>query len=82
MTKKQILKLRPEFKFGGMRMMDWFEIIEGGGYITIKNGLRHADGETKSPFFYEDFCESKKEKQLIEKFNNWWNSLSENKLNN
>jgi hypothetical protein len=26
LTKKQILKLKPEFKFGQMTMVDWFQI--------------------------------------------------------
>ena len=54
MTKSQILKLRPEFKFGGMTMIDWFEITEGSGFFCIRSGLKHADGETKSPYHYED----------------------------
>ena len=52
MTKKQILKLRPEFEYGGMTMVDWFEITEGAGFFCIRSGLRHADLETKSPFYF------------------------------
>jgi len=33
MTKKHILKLRPQFKFGNMTMIDWFEINEGAGFF-------------------------------------------------
>ena len=77
MTKKQLLKLRPEFKFNGMPMIDWFEITEGGGFFSIRNGLRHADGETKSPYYYEDFVGGKNsEKIVMERFNKWWNSLN------
>jgi len=37
MTKKQILKLRPEFEFGsGMRMIEWFEINEGDVYSALE----------------------------------------------
>ena len=78
MTKKQILKLRPEFKLGiGMTMIDWFEITEGAGFFCIRSGLRHADGETKSPYHYEDCVGGKNaEKIAIEKFNKWWASLN------
>lgn len=77
MTKKQLLKLRPEFKFNGMTMIDWFVITEGVGFFSIRNGLRHADGETKSPYYYEDFAGGKNsEKIVMERFNKWWNSLN------
>ena len=78
MTKKQILKLRPEFKLGmGMTMIDWFEITEGAGFFCIRSGLRHADGETKSPYHYEYSVGGKNaEKIAMDKFNKWWDSLS------
>ena len=80
MTKKQILKLRPEFKLGmgmGITMIDWFEITEGAGFFCIRSGLRHADGETKSPYHYEDCVGGKNaEKIAMEKFNKWWASLN------
>lgn len=78
MTKKQILKLRPDFKIGrGMIMIDWFEISEGGSFFCIRSGLRHSDGETKSPYYYEDCIGSKNaEKQALQKFNEWWTSLN------
>ena len=76
MTKSQILKLRPEFKFGGMTMIDWFEITEGSGFFCIRSGLRHADGETRSPYYYEDCVGGKGAKKLaLYKFNNFWNDL-------
>ena len=78
MTKKQILKLRPKFKLGiGMTMIDWFEITEGAGFFCIRSGLRHTDGETKSPYHYEDCVGGKNaEKIAMEKFNEWWASLN------
>lgn len=77
MTKKKILKLRPQFKFGHMTMIDWFEITEGECFFCIRSGLRHADGETKSPYYYEDCAVGKNaEKIAIETFNNWWNSFN------
>ena len=42
MTAKQILKLRPEFKFGGITMIDWFEISEGAGFFCIRSPGRGA----------------------------------------
>lgn len=77
LTKKKILNLRPKFKFGQMYMIDWFEINEGAGYFCIKSGLRHADGETKSPYFYEDCIGGKNaEKIAIDNFNLWWESIN------
>ena len=43
-----------------------------------KSGLRHADGETKSPYHYEDCVGGKNaEKIALDKFNIWWGSLNE-----
>jgi len=79
MTRKEILDLRPEFEFGEMVMVmiDWFNISEGAGGVSIHSGLRHADGETKSPFYYDnhEFGENAEE-ICIEKFTNWWNALN------
>jgi len=77
LSKIEILKLRPNFKTGlGMTMIEWFEISEGGGFFCIKSGLRHADGETKSPYHYEDCLGGKNaEKIALDKFNIWWGSL-------
>jgi hypothetical protein len=73
MTKKQILKLKPEFKFGDMTMVDWFEITECESFCCIRSGLRHADGETKSPYYYEEYVVGKNAiKQSIKKFTMWW----------
>jgi hypothetical protein len=79
LSKNKILKLRPEFKIGsGMSMIEWFEITEGGSFFCIKSGLRHADGETKSPYHYEDCVGGKNaEKIALDKFNLWWCSLNE-----
>lgn len=77
MTKKQILKLRPKFIIGNMTMIEWFEISEGASFFCIRSGLRHADSETKSPYYYEDCVGGKNaEKIAIEKFNKWWISLN------
>ena len=78
MTKKQILKLIPEFPFGqaGMKMRDWFTITEGKNFCCISSGLRHADCVTKSPYFYEDHVVGKNAtKEAIRKFSDWWESL-------
>jgi len=78
LNRRQILKLRPEFKVDGqMTMIDWFEIYEGAGYYTIKSGLRHADGETKSPYYYEHTeGGNNATKKCINHFNDWWNKLN------
>ena len=79
MTKSDILKLKPEFKFGngGNTMIDWFEITEADKYYRISSGLRHADGVTKSPYYYYDSCYGKNaKKDALIKFNEWWNSLN------
>jgi len=56
LTDEQILELKPEFKVANqMTMFDWFEIHQGAGYYIIKSGLKHADGVTKSPYYYESF---------------------------
>ena len=73
MTLNQITKLRPTFTFGMMEMVDWFEVTSGHGYCTIRSGLRHADGETKSPYHYEDFQGGKNaKKECVKRFNEWW----------
>ena len=72
-TLNQIKKLRPEFEFGNMSMVDWFEIYEGKVYCTIKSGLKHADGETRSFFHYEETTVGKNAKKIaIAKFNHFW----------
>jgi hypothetical protein len=78
MTKTQVLKLRPEFSVcGGMRMVDWFEVTEGEMFFCIHSGLRHADGETKSPYHYDDCAVGKNsKKQCLVKFSEWWNNIN------
>jgi hypothetical protein len=75
LTIEDIRELRPEFKLGGgpMSMVEWFEVTTGHGFCSIRSGLRHADGETRSPFHYEDFHggEDAEEVALV-KFNKWW----------
>lgn len=81
LTEKQILKLRPEFEIGGgMSMVEWFEIRGGAGYFSIRSGLNHADGVTKSPFFFECTLGGKNaKKKCLEKFNQWWENVRFNK---
>jgi len=84
MNKKEILKLRPKYKFGELiTMIDYFEIKEGAGFFYIRNGLRYADGKTKSPYYYQDFVSGKNaEKIAIDNFNNWWAYLTIKKNKN
>ena len=82
MTEEQIINLQPEFKLfeGGWWLHDWFEISEGVGYFCIKSGLRHADGETKSPFHYEECIGGDNAKKIaLENFSKWWDSLNKTK---
>ena len=76
MTISQIIKLRPTFKFGQMTMVDWFEVTQGGGSCVIRSGFRHADGETKSPFHYDDFQGGNDAlKNCLKRFNDWWETV-------
>jgi len=78
----QIGKLRPSFKFGGISMIDWFEVTRGKGYCVISSGLCHADGETKSPFYYYDFLGGKDaSKECLRRFNEWWIKVNKLKVN-
>ncbi len=52
-TLHQITKLKPTFKFGGITMVEWFNVTNGDIFVCIHSGLNHADGKTKSPFHYE-----------------------------
>jgi hypothetical protein len=60
-----------------MTMIDWFEITEGAGLYSIRSGLRHADGKTKSPYHFECTLGGKNsKKECLHKFNEWWNNLN------
>lgn len=78
LTEAKILKLRPEFKFGGQSMIEWFEISRGASFYCISSGLNHADGVSKSPYYFNCCFGGKgaKKKVLIE-FNNWWSKVNE-----
>lgn len=77
LTESKILKLRPTFKFGGMTMVDWFEITKGGSFYSIRSGLNHADGKTKSPYYYCDCIGGEDTKnRALEKFNKWWKKVN------
>lgn len=78
LDKNDILNLRLEFSLdnSGMKMVDWFTITEGVHFCDIQSGLRHTDGETKSPFHYSVNVVGKNAtKTAIENFNEWFNSL-------
>ena len=80
LTKKQILDLRPTFKLYGITITEWFEISEGAGFYCIRSGLKHTDGVTKSPYYYEDCVGGKNAKSIaLGKFNKWWNEIQTNK---
>ena len=64
-----------------MEMVDWFVVSSGIGYCTIMSGLRHADGETKSPYYYEDFLGGKDVIPVCEeRFTKWWNEINNQRI--
>lgn len=75
LTFDEILELRPSFKMyeGGMSMIDWFQVMKGTGWCTIRSGLRHADGVTKSPFHIDiAFGGKDADKKALKEFNKFW----------
>lgn len=73
MTIEEIEKLKPEFKFGDMTMIEWFEVHRGFGFCVIKSGLNHADGITKSPYHYDYFRGGDNATdECIQHFTEWW----------
>jgi hypothetical protein len=82
LTESQILKLRPDFRFGGITMVDWFMVNKGAGFYGIRSGLRHADGVTKSPYHYEHTLGGENtKKRVLEHFNKWWRKAKGKKKN-
>ena len=76
LTLEDIRNLKLDFDFNGMTMVDWFKVTNGQGFCCISSGLRHADGETKSPYYYEDCIGGEKaEKRVLGKFNKWFGEL-------
>lgn len=77
-TKEKIIKLRPKFYINDVGMVDWFQITDGGAFFCIRSGLRHPDGETKSPYHYEECIGGNNAEMIaLEKFNKWWDLLDE-----
>jgi len=53
-------------------VVDWFEVHLFRNGCIIKSGLRHSDGETKSPFHYEgSFWGDDYEEKALKHFNNF-----------
>lgn len=76
LTETKILKLRPEFKFGNCSMIEWFEVSKGAGFYSIRSGLNHADGESKSPYYFSCCLGGKgAKKKVLRLFNDWWSKL-------
>lgn len=54
---------------------DWFEVYLYRNGCLIRSGLRHADGETRSPFYYEkSFWGETYEEDALEDFNKFLKS--------
>ena len=67
-TLNAIAKLR--FELPQYHVSEWFEVHLYGGGCLIRSGLRHADGETKSPYYYEkSFWGRAWKKTAISEFN-------------
>ena len=76
LTEAKILKLRPEFKFGNCSMIEWFEVSKGVSFYSIRSGLNHADGESKSPYYFSCCLGGKgAKKKVLRLFNDWWSKL-------
>lgn len=76
MTKEEILRLNPSFKFGDTLLRDYFIITSGDTFCCIRSGLRNGEDEIKSPYHYEDcVVGNNAEKIAVDKFNKWWNNL-------
>ena len=58
-------------------VIEWFEVHLYSSGCLIKSGLRHADGETTSPYYYENSIWRKDSKeavvQAIWEFLQWYN---------
>lgn len=77
MTRDEILQLKPNFEFEGVDMVDWFCIKEGDNTFSITSGLKHADGETKSPYYYNDYVIGENASEIaLNNFNKWWYSFN------
>ncbi len=62
-----------------MTMVDWFEITQGDSFISIRSGLRHADHDIKSPYYYEDISFGKNHiKNGLSNFSEWWDNMNKN----
>jgi hypothetical protein len=79
LTIDEVRALRPSFSLGGgMSMVDWFEVHRGEHWCHINSGLRHADGETRSPFHYEyNAVGAGAEEEALRHFTQWWLKIKE-----
>lgn len=78
LTEKEILELRPTFKFAGITMTDWFDINKGEKFFSIRSGLKHADGETRSPYHFDyKAVGDNSQNEALEKFTLWWLTMEE-----
>lgn len=74
---EDVEKLRLNFEYGGITMVEWFNVNSGIGHCCIKSGLCNADGKTKSPYYYDYFLGGDKaEEKVLEHFNIWYNNLN------
>lgn len=75
-TLNQITKIN--FELPEYNILDWFEVHLYNTGCLIKSGLRHADGITKSPYFYEkSFFGKSYKKEALKDFNLFLNRINE-----
>lgn len=76
LTIPEIRKLKPTFYYNEVEMVEWFEVNHGSGWATIRSGLQHADGVTRSPFFIQIMTGGNKASlQARIKFTEWWENI-------
>lgn len=84
LTEAQVLKLQPKVYTGKTQfaVYDWFEITRSGSMYSIRSGLRHADGETKSPYHFSVTKLGSGAKILcLEEFTEWWSYVNSQPYN-
>ena len=57
-------------------MRDWFEVSKGVSFYSIRSGLKHAEEESKSPYYFSCCLGGKNaKKKVLRLFNDWWSNL-------
>lgn len=84
LTEAQVLKLNPKVYTGKTQfpVYDWFEATRSGSMYSIRSGLCHADGETKSPYHFSVTKLGRGAKiRCLEEFTKWWSYVNSQPYN-